>query len=101
MIVNNQICFSFLISAFLGGSIFLLLCGYFGTDTLSAVLLLSVAVGSTGFSLAGFNINHLDIAPRFAGILMGITNTAGTIPGFVGPVVAKSIAVEVIVVGMR
>ncbi|XP_064383500.1 sialin-like [Halichondria panicea] len=81
-------------ASFLGGSIFLLLCGYFGTDTLSAVLLLSVAVGSTGFSLAGFNINHLDIAPRFAGVLMGITNSAGTIPGFVGPVVAKSIAVE-------
>ncbi len=79
----------------MGGSIFLLLCGYYGNDTVSAVLLLSVAVGSGGFGLAGFNINHLDIAPRFAGLLMGITNTAGTIPGFVGPVVAKSIAAEV------
>lgn len=87
--------FIFLISAFLGGSTFLLLCGYYGTDTVSAVLLLSVAVGSLGFGLAGFNINHLDIAPRFAGVLMGITNSAGTIPGFVGPVVAKSIATEV------
>lgn len=81
--------------AFLGAGTFLLLCGYLGEDTISAVLLLTIAVGSLGFALAGFNVNHLDIAPRFAGILMGITNTAATIPGFVGPVVAKSIAVEV------
>jgi hypothetical protein len=25
--------------------------------------------------------NHLDIAPRYADVLMGITNTAGTVPG--------------------
>ena len=28
--------------------------------------------------------NHLDIAPRYADVLMGITNTAGTIPGIIG-----------------
>jgi ACS family sodium-dependent inorganic phosphate cotransporter len=32
----------------------------------------------------GFAINHMDIAPRHAGTLMGITNTAGTIPGIIG-----------------
>lgn len=32
----------------------------------------------------GFAINHMDVAPRHAGTLMGITNTAGTIPGIVG-----------------
>ena len=26
----------------------------------------------------------MDVAPRYAGTLMGITNTAGTIPGIVG-----------------
>lgn len=81
--------------AFLGGGSFLLLCGYLGDDSVSAVLLLTVAVGAPGLALAGFNVNHLDIAPRFAGILMGITNAVATIPGFVGPIVAKSIAVEV------
>ncbi|MGE0624126.1 MAG: ACS family MFS transporter [Pseudomonadales bacterium] len=34
--------------------------------------------------VGGFNVNHMDIAPRHAGTLMGITNTAGTIPGIVG-----------------
>ena len=45
--------------------------------------------------MAGFNINHIDIAPRFAGVLMGITNTIATIPGFVGPQVATAIALQV------
>ena len=38
--------------------------------------------------MAGYNVNHLDIAPRYAGVLMGITNTAGTLPGIFGPYVA-------------
>jgi ACS family sodium-dependent inorganic phosphate cotransporter len=34
--------------------------------------------------VGGFNVNHMDIGPKYAGSLMGITNTAGTIPGIVG-----------------
>ena len=37
-------------------------------------------------------MNHLDIAPRFAGTLMGITNTAGTVSGIVAPYVAGALA---------
>lgn len=54
-----------------------------------------MGVGFGGISLAGFSINHIDIAPRFAGVLMGITNTAGTLPGILGPQIAKMIAQEV------
>lgn len=28
------------------------------------------AVGCSGFAISGFNVNHLDIAPRYAAILM-------------------------------
>lgn len=34
----------------------------------------------------GFNVNHLDIAPRYASILMGISNGIGTIAGLMCPV---------------
>jgi ACS family sodium-dependent inorganic phosphate cotransporter len=34
--------------------------------------------------IGGHSVNHMDIGPRHAGALMGITNTAGTIPGIVG-----------------
>ncbi|MGH7337482.1 MAG: ACS family MFS transporter, partial [Myxococcota bacterium] len=33
---------------------------------------------------AGFACNHLDVAPRHAGAVMGLSNTAGTIPGVIG-----------------
>jgi MFS transporter, ACS family, solute carrier family 17 (sodium-dependent inorganic phosphate cotransporter), other len=47
----------------------------------SAFLTLCAALGALGFTWAGFGPNHLDIAPRHAGVLMGITNTAGTLSG--------------------
>ncbi|CAI5983348.1 unnamed protein product [Closterium sp. NIES-65] len=31
-----------------------------------------------------FSVNHMDIAPRYAGPVMGISNTAGTLAGIVG-----------------
>jgi MFS family permease len=37
-----------------------------------------------GAVAAGFGSNHLDIAPRHAGALMGLSNTAGTLPGVIG-----------------
>lgn len=42
--------------------------------------------------MAGFNVNHLDVSPRFAGVLMGLSNAFATIPGFVGPTVAGILA---------
>lgn len=54
-----------------------------------AVACLVGAVGSGGFTISGFNVNHMDIAPRYAGVLMGITNSAATIPGFLGPIVVS------------
>ncbi len=48
--------------------------------------------GSLGAAVTGgFSVNHMDIAPRHAGTLMGITNTAGTIPGIVGVYVSGMI----------
>ncbi|KAF7264752.1 hypothetical protein GWI33_022478, partial [Rhynchophorus ferrugineus] len=34
------------------------------------------------------HVNHLDLAPQFASVLMGIGNTFATIPGIVSPVIA-------------
>jgi ACS family sodium-dependent inorganic phosphate cotransporter len=49
-----------------------------------ATLYIACALGLGAFSLAGYGVNHLDIGPRYAGILLGFSNTAGTIPGIVG-----------------
>jgi ACS family sodium-dependent inorganic phosphate cotransporter len=52
--------------------------------TTSAVICSSVALGACALSRAGFAVNHMDIAPRYAGIVMGFSNTAGTLAGVVG-----------------
>lgn len=41
------------------------------------------------FYLLGFNVNHLDIAPRYASILMGISNGVGTLAGMLCPVAVE------------
>jgi hypothetical protein len=38
--------------------------------------------------IAGYTANHVDIAPRHAGILMGITNTFANLTGFGAPYLA-------------
>jgi len=76
-------------------AVFLVLCGFYGTTTYKAMIFLSLSIGCAGFGLAGYFVNMLDIASQYAGILMGIANTIATIPGFVGPQVAKLIAKEV------
>ena len=40
---------------------------------------------------AGFNVNHLDIAPRYASILMGMSNGVGTIAGIFCPIVTEQL----------
>ena len=49
-----------------------------------AVMLVTISAACSGTGLAAFGVNHLDISPRFAGVLMGLSNTIATIPGIVG-----------------
>ena len=49
-----------------------------------AIAVMSIGSAIGAFVTGGFVVNHMDIAPRSAGTLMGITNTAATIPGIIG-----------------
>jgi len=49
-----------------------------------ALLCIVIALGGTGLTISGYGVNHLDIAPRYAGLLMGMSNTAATLPGIFG-----------------
>jgi MFS family permease len=35
-------------------------------------------------AIGGFVVNHMDIAPKYAGTLMGVTNTVAAVPGIIG-----------------
>ena len=48
-----------------------------------------------GLAMPGVGVNQIDIAPRFAGVLMGITNTAGSVSGIIAPIITKTIAQKV------
>nr|XP_022328030.1 sialin-like [Crassostrea virginica]XP_022328031.1 sialin-like [Crassostrea virginica] len=74
----------FTCGAFLSQMVFMVAAGYVMTPV-AAVVCLTIAVGLGGFAWGGFSVNHLDIAPQYASILMGISNTFATIPGIVSP----------------
>lgn len=61
-------------------------------DTAVAAIGIMAAGSALGaFVTGGFSVNHMDIAPKHAGTLMGLTNTAGTIPGIIGVSVSGAI----------
>ncbi|KJH40352.1 transporter, major facilitator family protein [Dictyocaulus viviparus] len=71
-----------------GEALFLLIVAYTKKES-TAVIALILAVGSSGFAISGFNVNHLDIAPRYAAILMGFSNGIGTLAGLTCPIVTE------------
>ncbi|XP_072246727.1 sialin [Leuresthes tenuis] len=82
---------SFSLIGMIGPAVFLVAVGYTGCNYTLAVTFLTISSSLGGVSASGFNINHLDIAPSYAGLLLGITNTFATIPGMVGPVIARAL----------
>ncbi|CAD5113020.1 DgyrCDS2222 [Dimorphilus gyrociliatus] len=50
-----------------------------------AIALLTLGVTLSGSHYSGFLVNHMDIAPKYAGTLFGISNMIGSISGFVAP----------------
>ena len=78
-------------------AIFLMVVAY-SRDTTNAITALVLAVGFSGFAISGFNVNHLDIAPRFASILMGISNGIGTLSGMFCPIVVESLTKHEVII---
>jgi ACS family sodium-dependent inorganic phosphate cotransporter len=56
----------------------------FAHSAVQAVILATVSIGGTAIGMGGWGVNHLDVAPRYAGVLMGISNTFATVPGIIG-----------------
>ncbi|XP_010147315.1 PREDICTED: sodium-dependent phosphate transport protein 3 [Eurypyga helias] len=65
-------------------AIFLVAVPYIGSSS-AVVVLLTLALTIISMTGAGININHIDIAPRYAGFLLGITNTFGIVAGIIAP----------------
>ncbi|XP_064646594.1 sialin-like isoform X2 [Lineus longissimus] len=73
--------------AFVLPAIFLIAASFVDCERrMVAVGLLITAVACSSLNRSGYVVNHLDIAPRYGGILFGITNTFATIPGMTAPI---------------
>ncbi|XP_062301933.1 sialin [Osmerus eperlanus] len=80
---------------------FLVALGFSGCSGTLAVTFLTLSTTIGGTSAAGVFINQIDIAPRYAGVLLGITNTFGTIPGVVAPIAVGYLTKDHTVAGWR
>ncbi|KAK7339823.1 hypothetical protein VNO77_20509 [Canavalia gladiata] len=70
---------------FIGPAVTLLCLNYANTPTTAATLL-TIALSLSSFSQAGFMLNIQDIAPQYAGILHGISNSAGTLAAIISTI---------------
>ncbi|KAF8380215.1 hypothetical protein HHK36_027697 [Tetracentron sinense] len=68
---------------FLGPAFFLTQLSHIRTPAL-AVLCMACSQGLDAFSQSGLYSNHQDIGPRYAGVLLGLSNTAGVLAGVFG-----------------
>ncbi|PVD36714.1 hypothetical protein C0Q70_03700 [Pomacea canaliculata] len=78
--------------AFVGSAVCMALAGYMTCSQRPlAVFLLSLCLSFMGLNRSGFGVNHIDLAPRHAGVLYGLTNTVATVPGMIAPLIAGAL----------
>ncbi|XP_068644324.1 sodium-dependent phosphate transport protein 1, chloroplastic-like [Aristolochia californica] len=68
---------------FLGPAFFLTQLSHINSPAM-AVLCMACSQGTDAFSQSGLYSNHQDIGPRYAGVLLGLSNTAGVLAGVFG-----------------
>ena len=56
-------------------------------DPYLTVILLIASVALQGTIGPGIGVNHVDISPKYAGVLMGISNMVSTLSGILSPLV--------------
>jgi hypothetical protein len=61
-----------------------------------AVTLLTIGVATSGIQFgSGFLVNSVEIAPMYAGIILAFSNCAGSLCGFLAPLVIGFIVEDV------
>ncbi|XP_022918164.1 putative inorganic phosphate cotransporter isoform X2 [Onthophagus taurus] len=74
-----------------GPAVALTAAAFTGCDRWLTIAILTIGVGLNGGIYSGFKVNHLDISPRFAGILMSFTNCLANLAGLLAPIYAGNI----------
>uniref|UniRef100_A0A0N4ZLK6 MFS domain-containing protein n=1 Tax=Parastrongyloides trichosuri TaxID=131310 RepID=A0A0N4ZLK6_PARTI len=83
-LVNARRLFMVIALVLQGG--LLVVAGYLDcAQTIPAIILITIAVGISGFQFSSFVVSYLDVAPAFAGALLGVGNTISSFSGILGP----------------
>ncbi|XP_046640794.1 putative inorganic phosphate cotransporter isoform X1 [Daphnia pulicaria] len=77
--------------AFCGPALCLTIVSFIGCDRYWTLAMLTLAVGLLGASYSGILINHLDLAPNFAGTLYGLVAGVACISSWVAPLVVATL----------
>ena len=72
-------------AAFIAQTVCMMLAAFF-LHPIPAVTFITLGVAMASFAYSSFSVNYLDIAPQFAGVLMGICNSFATVAGIVSPI---------------
>ncbi|XP_046664255.1 vesicular glutamate transporter 2.1-like isoform X2 [Homalodisca vitripennis] len=81
VLTTTQVWKVFNCGAFISQAILIFLAGHF--NSVNGVLLCEVmAVGLSAFTWVAISVNHLDIAPQHASVLMGFSGTFSCVPVF-------------------
>ena len=75
----------------LGPALGLFAMTFVGCNPTLIVVILCLAIMVSSSHLSGTNVNHLELAPNYAGTLKAMTNTFANICGFVTPTLIGSI----------
>uniref|UniRef100_A0A0V0G4B5 Putative inorganic phosphate cotransporter n=1 Tax=Triatoma dimidiata TaxID=72491 RepID=A0A0V0G4B5_TRIDM len=68
-----------------GSGTALIFLGYIGESTIAILVTLTLCVTCSAFIFSGFIMNHLDLSPNFAGVLVGIANGLENITMILAP----------------
>ncbi|CAG8853436.1 20372_t:CDS:2, partial [Gigaspora margarita] len=55
-----------------------------GFYTVEGLLMITIGFALYSFQNSSYLVSHLDIAPKYAGVISGLANTCGMIPAFFG-----------------
>jgi len=69
----------------LGPALALIGLSFSGCNRSLVIFWFCLAVMLNGAANSGFQVNHVELSPKYAGTLMGITNTAANMAGFAAP----------------
>ncbi|RIB28139.1 major facilitator superfamily domain-containing protein [Gigaspora rosea] len=57
---------------------------YLAKTSLEGLLMMTIGFALYSFKVSSYLVSHLDIAPKYAGVICGIRNTFGMVPAFFG-----------------